>query len=409
MQSLGGNPGESDAVLRETGAQLAEAQLAEEQLRFQAHLLDAVGEAIIATDLTGTVIYWGPGAERLYGWSAKEAHGRCIVDVIPAMPGRLDSADARACLARGEPWAGVMERRRKDGSTFVAQLSVTPVLDDANRLVGNISVCSDVSAQQEANARLAQARDDALEASLLKSYFLATMSHEIRTPMNGVLGMTELLLDSPLDVRQRDYAETVRTCGDALLAILNDILDLSKIEAGHLDLESVDFDAKTVIKDVAELFAGQAQAKGLELVISIGDDVPAVVRGDPGRLRQVLANLLGNAVKFTSSGFVMVSARAETSGADGATLRLQVDDTGIGIEAEKAALVFEPFAQADSTTTREYGGTGLGLSITRQLVELMGGRCGVDSQVGVGSSFWCTLALPQAQCNAALQPPGQKA
>jgi two-component system, sensor histidine kinase and response regulator len=209
--------------------------------------------------------------------------------------------------------------------------------------------------------------------------------------------MTELLLATTLDARQREYAETVQACGDALLTILNDILDLSKIEAGRLDLESVDLDAGVLIEDVAELFAGQAHAKGLELVVSIADDVPTALRGDPGRLRQVLSNLVGNAIKFTAKGVVIVSAAVESSDGHGTTLRLQVDDTGIGIDANQAARIFEPFSQADTTTTREYGGTGLGLTITRQLVTLMGGECGVDSEVGVGSRFWCTVALRGAR------------
>ena len=185
------------------------------------------------------------------------------------------------------------------------------------------------------------------------------MSHKIRTPINGVLGMTELLLDTDLDARQRHYAETVRTSGDALLAIINDILDLSKIEAGHLEFEEIDFDLPMVIEDVAELLAGAAQSKGLELMLDIADDVPAV-RGDPGRIRQVITNLLGNAVKFTSAGQVIVSARVTGSTEAGTTVRLQVDDTGIGVVPEVASKIFEPFGQADSSNSRRYGGTGLG-------------------------------------------------
>jgi two-component system sensor histidine kinase/response regulator len=377
-----------------TSQDVTERRRADEQLRFQAQLLNAVDEAIISTDLSGVIVYWGPGAERLYGWSAPEVQGRAIADVIPVVPRAHDREEARLRLALGQPWDGTMERCRKDGSTFVAHVSTTPVHDDTGRLVGNISVCTDVSAQEEANAALERARDQALAASLLKSHFLANMSHEIRTPMNGVLGMTELLLDTALDGDQRGYAEAVRACGDDLLTILNDILDMSEIDAGRVQLESVDFDVAAVIEDVAELFAGRAHAKGIELVISIGDDVPGVVRGDPGRVRQVLVNLLGNAIKFTSTGLVMVSARADRSTGNPDALRLQVDDTGIGIAAPMAARVFEPFSQADSTATRAYGGAGLGLAITRGLVDLIGGQCGVESELGVGSSFWCSLDLP---------------
>jgi PAS domain S-box-containing protein len=380
-----------------TSQDVTERRRADEQLRFQAQLLTAVAEAIIATDLSGTILYWSAGAERLYGWSAPEAEGRIITDVIPVVPRAHDREEVRLLLALGEPWDGTMERGRKDGSTFVAHVSTTPVRDDTGRLVGNISVCTDVSAQEEANAALERARDEALAASLLKSHFLANMSHEIRTPMNGVLGMTDLLLDTALDGHQRECAETVRACGDDLLAILNDILDMSEIDTGRMELESVDFDVAAVIEDVADLFAGRAHAKGVELVTSIGDDVPVVVRADPGRVRQVVTNLLGNAVKFTSTGLVMISARADRTTGKPDALRLQVDDTGIGIGAAMAARVFEPFSQADSTAARAYGGAGLGLAITRGLVELLGGQCGVESELGVGSSFWCSLALPGMQ------------
>ncbi|MDP1804357.1 MAG: PAS domain S-box protein, partial [Acidimicrobiales bacterium] len=380
-----------------TSQDITERKVAEEQVRFQAHLLEAVGQAIIATDLSGRIRYWGPGAEKLYGWSTQEVSGRTMAEVVPPKADGEDRAEALRRLARGEPWAGTLERGRRDGSRFVAQLTTTPLHDDTGRLVGNISICSDVSLREQARAELERARDHALEASLMKSRFLANMSHEIRTPMNGVLGMTELLLATSLDARQREYAETVQASGDALLAILNDILDVSKIEAGHLVLESVEFDVAAMIEDVAELFAGQAHAKGLEFGVSIGDDVPPAVRGDPGRLRQVLANLLGNAIKFTATGSVKVSATAKSTDRGGTTLRLQVDDTGIGIEEAQAARIFEPFAQADATTTRQFGGTGLGLTITRQLVELMGGECGVDSRVGVGSSFWCTVVMTGAR------------
>ncbi len=282
----------------------------------------------------------------------------------------------------------------RDGHEFPVELTISAVPDGEGRSFN--AFLRDISDRRQAQVQLVTARDQALEASVLKSQFLANMSHEIRTPMNGVLGMTELLLDTPLDGRQREFAETVHASGEALLTLINDILDLSKIEAGALELASIDFDLPGAIEDVAGLLATQAQAKGLELVIDIAGDVPAGVSGDPGRLRQVLTNLLGNAVKFTATGQVAVLARVVCRTGGEATLRVQVDDTGIGIDADKIARIFEPFAQADSSTTRRYGGTGLGLAITRQLVELMGGRCGVESEVGVGTTFWVTLPLPLA-------------
>jgi two-component system sensor histidine kinase/response regulator len=375
---------------------------AEAQAQFQAHLLDAVGEAVITTDLTGCITYWGPGAEKLYGWSARETVGRSIMEVIPAIPAPDPAAvgEIMSRLARGEPYTGIMRLGRRDGSTFLAEITDTPVLDDAGRMVAIIGISSDVSVREEAAEAVKLARDQALEASVLKSHFLANMSHEIRTPMNGVLGMTELLLDTPLDARQREYAETVRSSGDALLAIINDILDLSKIEAGRLELEELPFDLPTVIEDIADLLAGAAHAKGLELVVDIASDIPGLL-GDPGRLRQVLANLLGNAVKFTSSGRVVVSSRVTGVTEAGTTVRVEVDDTGIGVKPEVLSRIFEPFAQADSSTNRQYGGTGLGLTITRQLVDLMGGDFGLDSLPGAGSSFWFNVTLPQSGTGAA--------
>ncbi len=249
--------------------------------------------------------------------------------------------------------------------------------------------------EQNAIRDLSVARDTALSASRAKSDFLATMSHEIRTPMNGVLGLSDLLLRTELDERQRSYAEGVQGAGESLLVLINDILDFSKVEAGRLELESVDLDLVSVVEGAAEIVAGAAHAKGLELLTMCDPDLPERVRGDPARLRQVLINLASNAVKFTESGEVLLRATLVPGSAD-TLVRFEVSDTGIGVGPD-AERLFDAFSQADSSTTRVYGGTGLGLAICKRLVDLMGGEIGVDSTPSQGSSFWFTVPFATAR------------
>ncbi|WLT31832.1 PAS domain S-box protein [Geothrix sp. PMB-07] len=276
----------------------------------------------------------------------------------------------------GNRWVRISDRRTSDG--------------------GIVSLRTDVTRLKEQQDELRKAKDDAEAATRAKSDFLANMSHEIRTPMNGVLGMTGFLLDTPLNPEQREHAETVHACASGLLEIINDILDFSKIEAGMLDLEILDFDLRDCTDEVLAMFAVQAEAKGLDLACFLDPAIPSPLRGDPGRIRQILINLVGNAIKFTASGSVTIHAFLQQREAEAVDIQFSLKDTGIGISKEAQARLFRSFSQADGSMTRRFGGTGLGLAICRQLVTMMGGEIQVDSGPGSGSTFTFSLRLETA-------------
>ena len=291
-------------------------------------------------------------------------------------------------------WDDIIRRLGCDDRLLILQKPFSSV--EVSQLAASLTTKWKLSRQARQRLEAAEA------ANVAKSQFLANVSHEIRTPMNGILGMSELLLKTPLNDKQRRYIETLHKSGMALLQVINDILDISRIESGKLKIERIAFDLRQLVKDILELFSSPIESKGLRLTVELADNLLPEYDGDPVRIRQILTNLLGNAVKFTTQGEIVlhVAVAEETVGMT--TLCLKVRDTGIGIEPAVQAKLFTPFTQADGSTTRKYGGTGLGLAIVKQLAHLMGGIVGVDSVLGQGSTFWCTIQLQKPSTQTVL-------
>jgi two-component system sensor histidine kinase/response regulator len=366
---------------------------AEDALTQLASIVQSSEDAIIGQTLDGTIATWNAAAQRLFGYAPGEVQGRPIAQLTP--PDRADELTMIFDRIRRGEHVDHFEtvRLRKDGTPIPVSLSVSLTRDATGRIRGFSIIARDVREQIATREALREARDVAQRLATTRSAFLANMSHEIRTPMNAILGLTELLLDTELAPEQRHSLALVQTSAETLLTLLNDILDFSKIEAEHLQLEHIAFDLPHLLESTMSMLAVRARERRLELVADVATDVPSIVRGDPTRLRQILTNLISNAIKFTHQGEVVVSA-TRTDAADGrATIRLAVRDTGIGIPTDKLGTIFEEFSQADASMTRKYGGTGLGLAIARRLVRLMGGDLAVASEVDQGTEFSFTVAF----------------
>ena len=381
---------------------LAEAALRESELRFR-QLAENSSEVFWVFSPTGEELFYvSPAYEQIWGSACQSIYEdpkQWFNNILEE--DRPPVAKALSELSQGTKYDLEYRIRHHNGSIRWIRDRRFAIRGEDKQIVRTCGVAEDITQRKNLEVEMAKARDAALEGARMKSEFLANMSHEIRTPMNGVIGMTGLLLETELDPKQRDYAETICSSAKSLLSILNDILDFSKIEAGKLEFENLEFDLDEVVEGALSVLVPQARAKGLELRSEIDSKVCTFLCGDPGRLRQVLTNLLNNAVKFTEQGEVVlrvlpqedtpsgVSLTEALSGSK-ATLRFEIKDTGIGLSADARGRIFDAFSQADQSTTRRYGGTGLGLTISRQLVRMMHGEIGVESEPGKGSTFWFT-------------------
>jgi PAS domain S-box-containing protein len=366
-------------------------------------IVASAGSAIVTTDLSGVITSLNPAAEALFRTTTAATLDRSIVElhdadelapIVPGLPPDLQAALQRRDAPPGEvgqrtEWTFV----RANGTRFPGLLSVTLLRDAQGEVIGFLAMIADLTERRRMEDELRQRTVQAEAANQAKSAFLAHMSHEIRTPLNAVIGLSQLLGRMALPEKAQDFARHIAQAGEQLLGLTNDVLDLSRIEAGELRLEEVPFEPRQLLDTVHTLVRPQADAKGLTLELDVPASLPEQVLGDPLRLKQVLINLLSNAVKFTPSGSVALTVRQLACNDRLVLLRLEVMDTGIGITPEQQARIFDPFTQADSSTTRRFGGSGLGLSIVRSLVDMMGGQLGLRSQPGKGSTFSVTLTL----------------
>jgi len=397
-------------------------QREESQHDLQAALTDLANQkfaldqhAIVSiTNVNDDIVYANDKFCEISGFSRNELMGRRYELAASDLQPRSVYKDMARVLDSGKVWHGEIRTRSRSGSLHWVNATVVPLRDERGKPTVTIAICTDITEQKQISQELRVAKEEAEAANRSKSDFLANMSHEIRSPMNGVIGMTELALDTDLTTEQREYLDIVKSSAESLLTVINDILDFSKIEAGKLLFEHIPFNLGRVIDDTLKPLALRAQDKGINLVCDIAPEVPLALLGDPGRLRQVLVNLIGNALKFTEQGDVSLRVRhldsRRANGTDGG-IHFAITDSGIGIPADKLGAIFDAFSQEDSSTTRKYGGTGLGLTISSRLVEALGGRIWVESEVGRGSTFHFSaqFTVDSAPADVGPVPVGQTA
>jgi PAS domain S-box-containing protein len=393
------------SLIAERAQSQRETEKSEERVRL---LLDSTGEAIYGLDMIGLCTFSNPACLRLLGYASqddllgKNMHKLIHHTRADGTPYPLEECPLYAAFLGGHAshvpddiaW-------RADGTSLPVESRSHPVLRDG-KIFGAVVTFVDITERKRVEKELLRAKEAAESASRAKSEFLANVSHEIRTPMNGIIGMTDLALDTELSAEQREFLELIKVSADSLLVLLNDILDFSKIEAGKLDLDAIDFAFQETMDETLKVMRFRARQKGLELTCRLGPEIPPLLIGDPARLRQVLINLVGNAIKFTAQGEITVNVEQEHSQAGQIVLHFRVRDTGVGIPREQQALIFDAFTQGDSSTTRRYGGTGLGLAITTRLVQMMGGKIWVESAPGLGSTFHFTAKFGLAPVGADL-------
>ncbi len=357
-------------------------------------IVDSLPLSLLIKDSRGRRVFANRSYLELHDTTLADIVGKTDFDLFPEDLARKFCSDDAIILHNGKAMHDVEEHQLPNGQRRWIERTKSALRDADDRIVGIQVLFWDVTDREVAQAELLEARDAANAANRAKSDFLANMSHEIRTPMNGIIGMTDLVLDTELTPTQRDYLQMSQESGETLLAIINDILDFSKIEAGQLELDPTPFDLRESLGDSVRSLTLRSQSKGLELVFSVSPEVPRILEGDQGRLRQVIVNLIGNAIKFTDRGEVRLEVSCKSKSQSTCMLLFSVRDTGIGIPADKQARIFEDFQQADRSTTRNHGGTGLGLAISSRLVDLMGGRIELDSAPGRGSTFHFTVRFP---------------